>query len=198
MPRQHSLRFPGETEEAFRARVERVAVIARVLVEACLANHCIQEFINDPELPYTALNCRQSPTVRVEYEQAIAIGELGSCLAATKSKHWGEGPWVMPLEPDDPVDAFRIGYIYRPGSLYNRRFEQRKRLKELLGRRNRKLVGEAQRHTKTVFLEHLTQTQQQIIRNCIGIEPGQFWRAARGKTFLSLPPRLIQLPLPFD
>ncbi|REJ93736.1 MAG: hypothetical protein DWQ34_10070 [Planctomycetota bacterium] len=160
MPPHHSLRFPEETEEAFRARVERVAVIARVLVEACLANHCVQELINDPELPYTERNCRQSPTVRLEYEQAVAIGELGTCLAATKSKHWGAGPWVMPLRPDDPVDAFRVGYIYRPNSLYNRRFEQRKRLKELLGRRNRKLVGDAQRHTKAVFLEHLTQTQQ--------------------------------------
>ena len=28
----------------------------------------------------------------LEYEQAIAIGGIGECLAATASKNWGDGP----------------------------------------------------------------------------------------------------------
>jgi len=40
----------------------------------------------------------------------------------------------MPLEPDDEFFAYRVTYFYRENSLYNRRFEQRQRLKELLGR----------------------------------------------------------------
>jgi len=93
----------------------------------------MQDCIADPALPYTVESVRRSPTVRVEYEQAIAIGDLGSCLSATKSKHWGDGPYVLPLEANDPVDPFRILYVYRENSVYNRRFQQRQRLKELLG-----------------------------------------------------------------
>ena len=112
-----TLRFPGESDDAFRARADRIGRIVRILVDRSLANRCMQEFIADPALPYTFENVRRSPTVRVEYEQAIAIGDLGSCLSATKSKHWGEGPYVLPLEPNDPVDPFRILYVYRENSV---------------------------------------------------------------------------------
>jgi len=88
--------------------------------------------------------------------KGFAIGDLGSCLSATESKYWGAGPWVMPLEPDDEFFPYRVTYIYRPDSLYNRRFEQRQRLKELLGRRWRPLVEAAKRRTKTLFIEGLT------------------------------------------
>jgi hypothetical protein len=60
---------------------------------------CMKEYINDPALPqYTAQGVLRCPTVRVEYEQAIAIGGIGECLAATKGKTWGDGPQVLPLE----------------------------------------------------------------------------------------------------
>ncbi len=195
----HALRLPGEGEEAFRERAERAAGIAKVLIEACLRNACMRRYIADPELPLiTEESVRRSPTVRVEYEQAVAIGGVGEALDATKSKHWGDGPWVMPLLPDDEFFPDRITYLYRANSLYNRRFEQRKRLKELLGRRWRKLVGEAQWHPKGVFLDRLKDEQTQAIRRILAIDPGRFWRGCRGREFLALPKRLVQRTLPFD
>ena len=83
----------------------------------------------------------RSPTVRVEYEQAPAIGSLALCLAAIKEKSWGKGPNVMLLRPDDWFHASRITYVFGSSSLYNRRFHQRRRMKRLLGE-HRKLVGD--------------------------------------------------------
>jgi hypothetical protein len=191
------LRFDGETDAQFRRRAERAGHIARLLVDAALANRNLQAFIDDPKLPYSVDSVRRSPTVRIEYEQAIAIGDLGSCLAATRSKHWGDGPYVLPLKPDDPVDPYRVIYIYRENSLYNRRFEQRMRLKELLGRNNRPLVETAKRRTKSLFLGQLTEHEGDSIRRILGIEPGEFWQAVQGRRFLDLPPRMVQLELQF-
>lgn len=189
------LRFEGESDEAFRHRVERFAPIARLLVDACLANRLIQRRIAAGEL--TTAACRRNPTVRIEFDQAIAFGGIGETLEATKHKHWGNGPWVMPLEPDDEFFADRITYLYRENSLYNRRYEQRMRLKELLGREHQKLVGEAKYFTKRDFLGRLSERQSRAIGRRLNIEPGIFWRACQGKVFLPLPPRTIQLQFEF-
>lgn len=176
-------------------------MIARILVDACLANRRVQECLANGILPgFTEEGLRRSPIVRLEYEQAIAIGDMGSTLSATKSKHWGKGPWIMPLEPDDWFYEDRITYLYRNNSLYNRRFEQRRRMKELLGREFRSLVGQAQhkRATKAIFLQYLTEAQADAIRQRLRCEPGEFWRAAQGRSFLDLPPRQVQLEFDFD
>lgn len=192
------LRLPGESDDAFQMRAVRASRIARLLVDACFANECLQQYIADDSLPtITEESLRRSPTVRVEYEQAIAIGDIGSTLSATKNKHWGSGPQILPLQPTDCFYPDRVTYCYRTNSVYNRRFEQRQRLKELLGRRWRPLVEDAKRFTKTIFLEHLTARQAEAIRNCIGVDPGTFWRAVNGR-FLTLPGREVQLTLPFD
>jgi len=195
-----SLRIDGETDEQFHERAERTARYAKLLVDACLANECVREYVADPALPYSTESLRQSPIVRVEFEEAIAIGGIGETLDATKSKHWSEGPWIMPLQPDDWFYATRITYMYRPNSRYNRRYEQRKRLKELLGRKHRSLVEKAKykRHTKAMFLESLTSDQANAIRRILGVEPGAFSQACRGTRWLDLPPREVQLELPFD
>ena len=190
------LRLPDEADEEFRRRAERAAAVAKLLVDACLRNICMQGYLADSALPYSVEGVRASPTVRVEFEQAIAIGGIGETLEATRHKHWGAGPWIMPLEPEDWFFPDRITYVYRENSLYNRRFEQRMRLKELLGHRHRKLVGEAKWHTQAIFLQHLTAEQARAIRQRLNVSPKEFWRAARGKVFLPLPPRLVQLELP--
>lgn len=138
----------------------------------------------------------RSPTVRVEYEQASAIGSIGECLAATKNKAWGSGPWIMPLEPDDCVDIARILYVFKANSLYNRRFHQRRRMKKLLGA-HRKLVGDAKSDTKEMFLKGITEEQTKAIRRAFGVGPGAFWRAAKGKAWLLLPPEFKQGELDF-
>ena len=40
--------------------------------------------------------------------------------------------------------------------------------------------------------------EERIIRLVFDVGPREFWRAARGKSFLDLPPRAIQLELPFS
>ena len=71
-------------------------------------------------------------------------------------------------------------------------------MKELLGRRFRKLVGDAKYHTKRLFLEHLTDREARAIRNRIGCERGEFWRAAQGRVFLALPLPPRQLKFDFQ
>lgn len=173
-------------------------MIARTLVDACLVNKCMQHDIADDDLPtITEESVRCSPIVRVEYEQAIAFGDIGSTLSATKNKHWGEGPQILPLEPADWFFAKFVTYEYRPNSLYNQRFEQRRRLKELLGRRWRPLVERAKQFTKTIFLRNLTTAETKAIRQILDMDAGEFWRAAKGK-IMKLPPRLIQQEFEFD
>lgn len=83
-----SLRLDGETDDAFRVRAERAGAYAKLLVDCCLANRCVQSYITDSTLPsWAEESCRRSPTVRIEYEQAIAIGGVGETLQATRSKH---------------------------------------------------------------------------------------------------------------
>lgn len=190
-----SLRFPNETDDAFRDRAARMGVIARVLTEACLQNHLVRTLLRDGHLNEEVV--RINRTVRVEYEQAIAIGGIGETLDATKNKHWGDGPWILPLLPDDEFFPERITYIYRENSLYNRRFEQRFRLKQLLGKIHRKMVGDAKYFTKEIFLRNLSRDQAAAIRRILHVEPGEFWRAAQGRLFLDLPKRAIQLEFEF-
>lgn len=193
-----SLRIDGESDDAFRARAERAGRIARLLVEACLQNRAVQEMIADPALPYSEESLRRHPIVRIEFEQAFAVGGIGECLDATKSKHWGDGPWVMPLQPDDPVSPDRILYVYKPESLYNRRFLQRRRLKELLGKEHRPLVGRAMAMRKKDFVAEVTPAQSRAVRQCLNVGVGDLWRVVRGKLFLTLPARIVQLELNFD
>ncbi|MCH7724963.1 MAG: hypothetical protein IH991_00575 [Planctomycetes bacterium] len=190
---ERTLRCPNESDVAFRVQVERACRIARVLIKAALANRCIQQFIADPSLPYTEESVRQSPDVRVEYDEAIAFGDIGSCLSATRSKHWGDGPYILPLEIDDPVDPVFVLYEYRPTSRSHRRFNQRRRLKQLLGKRYRALVGRAQQRTKKLFLDNLERHEKLAIQRILKVDAGEFWRAVRGRLWIDLPPELVQL-----
>ena len=181
-----SLRFPAESDQAFRARAIRAATYAKILVEACLANHCVQEYIAAGELGYSVEAIRHAPIVRIEFEQAIAIGGIGETLEATRSKHWGAGPKVAPLEPDDWFFAGRITYVYRENCRYNQRFEQRRKMKRLLGP-HRAAVGEARVSPKFIFLEHLSPEREQAIRERLGLSPAEFWQAVNGKLLTRLP-----------
>lgn len=156
----------------------------------------MQEYIKDPSTLHTVESVLRNPTVRVEYEQAIAIGGIGECLAATASKKWGEGPQVLPLEPDDFFYPDRIIYLFRSNSLYNRRFHQRRRMKRLLGT-HRTLVGKAMSETKEMFLKHVTSEQTRLIQRVFRVGPSMFWRAAKGRAWLNLPPEFRQGELEF-
>lgn len=163
----------------------------------------MRDYLADDDLPlWDEATLRVDPVVRVEYEQAIAFGGIGECLAATKSKHWGEGPQILPLEPTDWFYPERITYQYRENSVYNRRFEQRNRMKELLGRKLRKLVSAAnyKRHGWEIFRDNnLTPEIEAEIADRLGLTSKEFWRAARGKVLYSaLPLSHQQLRFDFD
>ena len=80
-----------------------------------------------------------------------------------------------------------ITYVFRENSLCNRRFEQRKKLKELLGKKHRSLVTLAKRCTQSSFVDELTAQQAFIIRKGLKMGPDQFWRLATGSAFMELP-----------
>jgi len=60
-------------------------------------------------------------------------------------------------------------------------------MKELLGKKHRPLVESAKRSTKKIFLEFLTEQQGKEIQRILDIEPGIFWRMAKGRAFHALP-----------
>jgi hypothetical protein len=128
--------------QAGNTDIVRMARIARVLVQACLENVCVQEYVADPQLNdiWKVESLSRCPIVRVEWEYAAVIGCAGESLAAARNKNWGAFKGVMPLNVNDPVHPSRILYVYSPDCPYNRRIEQRKALKRILGRDHRKLV----------------------------------------------------------
>jgi len=174
---------------------ERIARIAHVLINAALANRDIQAYLADPRPPslWTIDSVRRNPTCRVEWEHALIIGGVGESLAAARHKNWGNFIGVLPLGPDDPVHWCRILYLYKASSPYNRRVEQRKALKRILGRTHRKLVTQAMSSTKQEFLTHwLTEAGAYIIKRRLDLDPGRFWRAVKGREFLHLPKPPVQ------
>ena len=82
-------------------------------------------------------------------------------------------------------------------SPYNRRVEQPHALKRILGRQHGPLVTLAARSTKKDFLAALNELGAHVIKRRLRLEPGQFWRAAKGRDFLDLPKPPVQLLL-FD
>jgi hypothetical protein len=174
--------------------------LAQPFITDALANHDIQRHLSDAAWSrlWTVDGVTRHPTIRVEYEQAIIIGGLGESLAAAKHKHFGQLVGVKPLHPDDPVHPTRILFIYNANYAYSRRVEQRRVLKRLLGKEHRSLVTSASRSTKSLFLTHyLTESGTKAIRRRLKLEPGRFWRVAKGKEFLDLPEPPRQLLL-FD
>ena len=190
------LRLPGESDANFLNRVEQAAKVAKVLMDACLQNGCVRILIDEPEFPfYTEEYFRESPIVQIDYEEAYAIAAIDDGLSATRRKRWGDGPWILPLASDEYVDPYFITYCHKPNSKRRQRFEQRQRLKELLGRNHRSLVKLAQRNTKTRFLEQLDEVGFHAIATRLKLDPGTFWRAAKGTAFPALPLKPKQLEL---
>jgi hypothetical protein len=180
-----------------RSEVERAARIAHVLIDAALANRDIQSYLRDlmPPRLWTIEGVRRNPTCRVEWEHASVIGGIGESLHAARHKNWGSFIGVLPLEPDDPVGWARILYIYKATCPYNRRVEQRHALKRILGRQHRSLVTLAARSTKRDFLSDLDEYGAAVIKRRLQLDPGAFWRAAKGREFLDLPKPPVQLLL---
>ncbi len=170
------------------------------LVQAALANRDILSYLNNPRFAgiWTVEGVTRHPKVRAVFEHAEVIGGPGESLAAARHKNFGRFLGIHPLRPDTPVHPCRILYIYKPSNAFSRRVEQRHALKRRLGREFRTLVTKASRSTKRDFLKFdLTPDGAKAIARRLKVDPGRFWRLAKGKEFLDLPAPPRQLLL-FD
>jgi hypothetical protein len=125
------------------------------------------------------------------------LGQLGESLCASRQKAWGELVGVRPVEPRDPIDPIRVLYAFKDTAPYQKRFEQRRRLCQMLGKCYAALVMQAFRSGKREFLERLTEDEAARIRGRTGLEPGRFWRVSKGREVIKWPEPSRQLTL-FD
>lgn len=169
------------------------------LADAALANLDIRDFLADPKLGrvWTEEAMRRCPPCRNEWEYVTVIATTGEAHSAAKHKNWGRFLGVFPLARDDPVHPYRILYCYKSASPYNRRVEHRRELKRILGKGYRTLVTRASRSTKKDFLRTLTADETRVLRLWLKLDPGRFWRVAKGKEFVEFPKPPRQLTL-FD
>ena len=187
------------TDSTPHGRDSPVSTNRQMLAEAALANLDIRDYLSDAKLGqvWTEESIRRCPTCRNEWEYVTVIATTGEAQSAAKHKSWGRFLGVLPLARDDPVHPYRILYCYKSASPYNRRVEQRRELKRRLGRVHRSLVTKASRSTKKDFLRTLTRDQAHVIRHWLKLDPGRFWRVAKGKEFIDFPKPPRQLTL-FD
>ena len=123
--------------------------------------------------------------MQIDYEEAYAIAAIDDGLAVTTPKAMGRGDHgSFHSRVDEYVDPYFITYCYKPNSKRRQRFEQRERLKELLGRKHRSLVKLAQRNTKTRFLERLDSRKVRL-RLILGLDsiPAYSGEPQRGPPF---------------
>lgn len=172
----------------------RAVVFARACYLAARANKYVAAYLELKATGWSEREVFTNPPIRLVFEEASAIGGLGECIDATKFKSWGNVVGIEPVPVDLEVLPENVGYLYHETSRYNRRFNQRRRMKKLL-RKDGKLVKDAMGETKKRFLEKLTEQEQAVISRRFGIGPDVFWRAVNGKEWLDLPREFIQLEL---
>lgn len=208
---------PNAHEPLAREGAERLARIARALVDGALANVWVQEYLRDLN-PWhgayglwTVERVKANPPVRVEFENCDVFGGLGESLAAARGKcTFGKFVGVFPVEPEDPVGEINIMFRYKSTSPYNRRVEQRRYLKWKLEPTGwRRLVRVAMGMTKGEFLRRIAAGNadpmkfagaRDALRMAFGpsVELGEFWRWVKGKVWLELPAAAPAAPALFD
>src|SRR3954447_7955224 len=143
-------------------------------VEACLANEAVSWYLANGLTGWSEVSLKTSPIVRVEFDHAFVLGRLGESLSAARSKAWGEFRSIQPLDPRDPIDPMRVVYAFKETAPYQRRFEQRGRLRRMLGKHYAPLVLRALRSTKGEFTRGLTEDESARVRARTGLGPGRF------------------------
>jgi hypothetical protein len=149
-------------------------------VDAALLNVAIQEFQQHPQFRelWTEQGIRANPPMRVEFEHAVVLGCIHDAGDIAKSKNWGKLIALEPLRPDDSLYPRNITYILKETSRLRMRWEFRDTFKNVLGDK-RGLVNEAMRDGKRSFEAELRVADSRIIRDRLGVSPGQFWQMVR-------------------
>lgn len=92
MPRR--LRFDGETDEQFCERADRAGRYAKFLVEACLANGCVQQYIADPNDRWGKFWLRRGAKVadldRIGKNLGVSAPKGGWTKRSTQGKIFGK------------------------------------------------------------------------------------------------------------
>ena len=161
--------------------------IHKPYIAAALANECLMHTSTVEEIT-------KNPPVRLRYVEASAYGSIGECMAATKSKSWGNLVSIDPIDADVPLDR-HVLYSFHKESRYNRRVEQRKYLKRKLGRKHRKLVGQAMGESQKLFLKTAPAGSEDAVKARLNLTMVEFWRAVKGKATIERAPELMQLSL---
>lgn len=176
--------------------VETLRRIARALVDGAFANLDVREHMKDPVFGsmWTPERLKRSPPVRVEYETTTVISGIGEGMSIGRGKNWGDVLGVFPVRPEDPVHPTRMLYIYKENNPYNKRFEQRERMRAMMPARYKKLVSRALRTQKKWFLEELTDDAITAIREALRLGPEEFWRAAKGRAWVAFPETVEMFP----
>ena len=181
--------------------LERAERFACKMAAAAWENVCIAADIDEGKT--TMAKEWFNPTIRLRFEEASCIGDLGASLYATKSKSWGRLVGIEPLPPGIIFDTRRVAYLYHENSRYNKRFNQRKYLKKRLGKGFRKLVRSAMGDTKRDFVASIDggtimasdpKTGEKVpklvaanpeaaaaLTTRLSMSAGEFWRAVHGK-----------------
>lgn len=162
-------------------RIAELLPVARALVAGALGNHQVREHLADYPRIWSEERQTRNPTVRVEFEHTIVIGGIGEGLAAGRNKNWGPVIGVFPLEPDDPVDSHRLLYLFKNSSPYQAQFDQRKYMRERMGKGFSKLVNRAMGATLDAFTKRLTAAEVVVIADRLNLTAREFWRAAKGR-----------------
>jgi hypothetical protein len=166
-------------------------------VAACLINEHVSGHLADRRPGWSRTSLEASPIVRVEFQHAFVLGRLGESLCAARHKAWGDFLGVRPLEARDPVHPSRLAYAFEATAPYQRRFEQRRRLRRMLGKEYSHLVPRAMGAKKAEFLAGLSEHEAARVRARTDLGPGRFWRVVKGREFIAWPKSLRQLTL-FD
>ncbi len=166
-------------------------------VATCLDNEYVSGYLTNRRPGWSRTSLEASPIVWVEFQHAVVLGRLGESLCAARHKAWGEFLGVRPLETRDPVHPSRVAYAFKATAPYQRRFEQRRRLRRMLGKEYSKLVPRAMGAKKAEFLAALSEHEAVRVRARTGLGPGRFWRVVKGREFVAWPESPRQLTL-FD
>jgi hypothetical protein len=153
-----------------------------ILVTAANANRYVQEYRADREWwasCWSEENVARNPPVRVEFEHATFFGSLAEAFSVRKGKtSWGSFLRVDPLREDDVLHPTRVVYVLKETNPMRQRWEFRDTLKRILGK-DRRLVNEAVRQCKKVFVANLSDSDRRILRGVLDLTPSGFCQAAR-------------------
>ena len=126
-------------------------------VEACLANECIKSYLADGRTGWCLESLQIYPVVQVEFEHAFVLGQVGESLSIARQNVWGDFLGVRPLHPHYPIDPLRVMFAFKDSAAYQKRFEQRGRLRRMLRKHYAPFVLRALRSGKGEFLSGLTE-----------------------------------------